>query len=130
MAVSEVTIRMPKESLAKWLAALRSGEYKQGKGSLKSHEGYCCLGVLQCALDGDVEYERYTIPMAKTPLELPTLKWLSARNIKFHAGPRNEQSHRQPYLPSWGTTTSVANDYEGASFLDIADAIELCAEGT
>jgi hypothetical protein len=36
----------------KWLAALRSGEYKQGKGYLKEIDGatgearYCCLGVL------------------------------------------------------------------------------------
>lgn len=32
----------------KWLAALRSGEYKQGKtGQLKDEKGgYCCLGVL------------------------------------------------------------------------------------
>lgn len=30
----------------KWLSALRSGEYKQTDGSLKTPEGYCCLGVL------------------------------------------------------------------------------------
>ena len=41
-----------KEEIAKrWVAALRSGEYKQGKGWLRrvSSEGaseYCCLGVL------------------------------------------------------------------------------------
>jgi hypothetical protein len=29
-----------------WVAALRSGEYKQGKGQLKTPEGnFCCLGV-------------------------------------------------------------------------------------
>lgn len=31
----------------KWLRALRSGEYKQGRGSLKTRAGnFCCLGVL------------------------------------------------------------------------------------
>jgi hypothetical protein len=31
----------------KWVDALRSGKYKQGKGSLRSANGaYCCLGVL------------------------------------------------------------------------------------
>lgn len=34
----------------KWVAALRSGEYKQGVGMLKLRDGddllYCCLGVL------------------------------------------------------------------------------------
>jgi hypothetical protein len=30
-----------------WISALRSGEYKQGKGTLRTAEGkYCCLGVL------------------------------------------------------------------------------------
>jgi hypothetical protein len=41
----------------KWVKALRSGKYKQGKGYLRADEGdgecYCCLGVLanEC-LDG------------------------------------------------------------------------------
>src|ERR1700722_19140718 len=33
---------------AKWVAALRSGEYKQGDGKLhnRTDDSYCCLGVL------------------------------------------------------------------------------------
>lgn len=30
----------------RWVKALRSGEYKQGRYALKSTTGYCCLGVL------------------------------------------------------------------------------------
>lgn len=30
----------------KWVDALRSGEYQQATGKLKSQEGFCCLGVL------------------------------------------------------------------------------------
>jgi hypothetical protein len=30
----------------RWVRALRSGKYMQGKGKLKSDRGYCCLGVL------------------------------------------------------------------------------------
>lgn len=30
----------------KWINALRSGEYKQGREKLRSPNGYCCLGVL------------------------------------------------------------------------------------
>lgn len=30
----------------KWLNALRSGDYKQEQGKLRSDEGFCCLGVL------------------------------------------------------------------------------------
>lgn len=32
--------------LADWLAALRSGKYKQIKHKLHGPDGYCCLGVL------------------------------------------------------------------------------------
>jgi len=31
---------------AQWIAALRSGEYQQTVGRLRSSTGYCCLGVL------------------------------------------------------------------------------------
>lgn len=31
----------------KWVAALRSGEYKQCRGRLKRGDSYCCLGVLR-----------------------------------------------------------------------------------
>lgn len=31
---------------ALWVAALRSGEYQQGMGQLKTKGGFCCLGVL------------------------------------------------------------------------------------
>lgn len=37
---------MNQEIKAKWVAALRSGEYEQGRNYLKGAEGYCCLGVL------------------------------------------------------------------------------------
>ncbi len=30
----------------KWIEALRSGKYKQTKGTLKDETGFCCLGVL------------------------------------------------------------------------------------
>ena len=29
-----------------WIAALRGGEYVQGKNRLRSRDTYCCLGVL------------------------------------------------------------------------------------
>ena len=44
---------MNKEIMQKWVAALRSGKYKQTDGKLRSYEpdecgkySYCCLGVL------------------------------------------------------------------------------------
>lgn len=34
------------EVKAKWIAALRSGEYQQGNGCLHQDGKFCCLGVL------------------------------------------------------------------------------------
>lgn len=43
---------MDKELKAKWVAALRSGEYVQGHGRLRDvNDHYCCIGVL-CKLMG------------------------------------------------------------------------------
>ena len=49
---------MNPEIKKQWVAALRSGEYRQGQGSLCAEGfdgfGYCCLGVLvDTVFDGD-----------------------------------------------------------------------------
>jgi hypothetical protein len=31
--------------IEKWIAALRSGKYKQARGIMKNADGFCCLGV-------------------------------------------------------------------------------------
>lgn len=38
--------KMDPELKAKWLDALRSGNYKQARGQLAIGGGFCCLGVL------------------------------------------------------------------------------------
>lgn len=38
--------RNQKEVVKKWLAALRSGSYRQGRGKLRRGDEFCCLGVL------------------------------------------------------------------------------------
>ena len=50
---------MKKEYRDRWVAALRSGDYIQGQGSLKNGDKFCCLGVL-CdilAKELDVDWE-------------------------------------------------------------------------
>lgn len=45
-------VKMDPELKAKWVKALRSGEYRQGRGTLRDTEGrYCCLGVF-CVVAG------------------------------------------------------------------------------
>lgn len=38
--------KMNADVKAKWVAALRSGNYEQGEGALQTVNGFCCLGVL------------------------------------------------------------------------------------
>lgn len=40
-----IDMKLDKEVKAKWVEALRSGKFKQGKGKLKYGDNYCCLGV-------------------------------------------------------------------------------------
>jgi hypothetical protein len=37
--------KLPKQFKRKWVAALRSGKFKQAQKSLYNNGGYCCLGV-------------------------------------------------------------------------------------
>lgn len=57
---------------AKWVEALRSGEYPQTTHYLKDHRGYCCLGVL-CEIQGaDFEAieQRYgSLSLSQSPPE-------------------------------------------------------------
>lgn len=46
---------MKKEVAMKWVAALRSGKFKQGHGVLHSGDKFCCLGVL-CDISGQGEW--------------------------------------------------------------------------
>lgn len=46
ITISPSERKMPEELKTKVLAALRSGEYKQGVGQLSNGDSYCCLGVV------------------------------------------------------------------------------------
>ncbi len=47
---------MKQDVAEKWVKALRSGEYEQGKYVLRTTDGrYCCLGVL-CKLEPSLEW--------------------------------------------------------------------------
>lgn len=45
---------MINDNAKKWLAALRSGEYQQGRGALCRADRFCCLGVACAVYQKDV----------------------------------------------------------------------------
>lgn len=123
-------IRMKREDAKKWLAALRSGEYKQGKQTLRTSDNkFCCLGVLQHCLTGSVE--TYSGPNSDEALSLPTPTWLEKHDIEFTK--KDGIVCQWPWLSKLKMGAVSANDgtdplspkhVENKTFEEIADAIE------
>lgn len=122
---------MNKEIKTQWLAALRSGEYQQGKGSLRGKNNeFCCLGVL-CDIavkngvipeprlvKGSTVYQYGGIGELFETLHLPKTvqEWAELPN----SNPRVESK-----TLFRGGTLAYLND-QGATFEQIADLIEEC----
>ena len=98
---------MNKEVKEKWVAALRSGKYKQTRGTLKDKTGYCCLGVL-CEATNSRKWHGYSL--------LP-------RHIMKKAGLQNECGTYVEYKNGQTLLTDL-NDNRKLTFNDIADIIE------
>lgn len=121
------------ENAKKWVAALRSGEYEQGKDALQSTAGYCCLGVA-CAV-----YEKEVGPVQKGWDGRFRGKTLYPhKNVLDWLGLRDESGDfRGDYFPGLVDddgydpkcdSLAEAND-AGATFSEIADFIESEPEG-
>lgn len=50
---------MDAEIKRKWIKALRSGTYKQGRNQLRKGDAYCCLGVLCDVTTGTFNYSQF-----------------------------------------------------------------------
>jgi hypothetical protein len=65
-------------NVKKWVAALRSGEYKQGKFSLRNDDGFCCLGVA-CDLyakEHNLLWNGYDFMNNSNVLPMQVMRWL------------------------------------------------------
>ncbi len=94
----------------KWIAALRSGKYQQGKYNLRKESSFCCLGVL-CDISGKMEWKTdttgstiFSYDKQKASLPESILGWADLR------------SYQQEPL--------VDRNDGGKSFSEIADYIE------
>ena len=96
------------EQIDNWIAALRSGNYPQATGCLRSDNGYCCLGVL-ADLNG-AEWIR----MAK----------LSRFNAKFGEDEYVSSIPDTFLTARWINRLIDLNDCKHAPFSEIADFIE------
>ena len=104
--------KMDPELKAKWIAALRSGKYRQAKSSLrrrisKSVVGYCCLGVA-CNIVSNRKWHR-------SDESVEMFDWGDVRYYTDHLD----------FLDGKAIETLITmNDGEDASFDDIADWVE------
>jgi len=100
----------------KWLAALRSGDYKQTKEALRDEEGFCCLGVL-CDVHRIENKKRWQKGFnyydENTILPHEIVNWAGLKNCN----PGIEDSS------ICISTLADLND-EGKTFKEIADIIE------
>ncbi len=114
---------MNKAIKQKWIAALRSGEYKQGKNRLRTNKNgktsFCCLGVL-CNLHAQAhptiaatQTNSKVYLSNKDVLPLPVLNWAG---LTRRQGARVMINGEYKYL-------TEHND-GGCTFAEIADAIE------
>jgi hypothetical protein len=147
---SHYKTRMPMEVKAKWLAALRSGEYRQGYGGWLCDDvgQHCCLGVLEHALDHKIE--RYAGSTDTPSVQLPSFDWLDDHNITSTKGtsykdikpcndfyfflpessrPKGFDSSKDCDEGNGFFCASNLNDVYAYSFAQIADLVEEQVEG-
>lgn len=108
---------MKPEIKARWVAALRSGDYKQGTGDLRKGNSFCCLGVLCQIFSVETGTKWHSdgvvFNMLGEDVILP-------REVSEWAG---IQRSYNPELSNGETLTTI-NDDMGWSFEQIANAIE------
>jgi hypothetical protein len=107
----------------KWVDALRSGDYKQGKHYLRSgDDSFCCLGVL-CDIMG--------LPTSKQDGQGPYAYESKGGNYTAYLSPTIiEQVGLNNVTGRINTGASLANMNDaGSSFEDIAAVIEAAPEG-
>ena len=106
---------MTKIPYKEWVEALRSGDYKQTKETLKGElpeggVGYCCLGVLAEIMGYELEVERYAGD--------------GENMLYYREGPKHIYEKFQYHIgESLVKELMTHNDY-GMSFKEISDIIE------
>ena len=102
----------------KWLQALRSKEYEQGRGCLKEHDKFCCLGVLTDLYiqENNLDWSSHSENLFYEGLPVPDSFVCSWAGLEY-ANP--EIKIDKPFADS----LAEMNDH-GYSFEEIADVIE------
>lgn len=107
-------MKPPIRQLKKWIAALDSGEYKQGKSEMQGYKGYCCLGV-GC---------KVIIPKMKQQLDFNG-RLIGTHPISQRHAPKWLININSDFTYKTGQSLIGLNDIEGYTFSEIATLLEL-----
>ena len=120
---------MNKEVKQQWVAALRSGEYKQGKNALRrQYEGedaeFCCLGVLcDLAVKAGV-VKAHQVDGAHTGYGENKNTALLPVEVQEWSGVNEAGEFKTGDEPFMRDALTAYNDFLGKTFNQIADVIE------
>jgi hypothetical protein len=105
---------------ARWLAALRSGEYEQGRGYLHPGSTFCCLGVL-CDLHAKATGREWDDSCKPSALYLDSNHTLPIEVVRW-AGLEQRDPDAGTYRLS--EYNDGSNGVTARSLTEIADLIE------
>lgn len=116
-----------KEIRAEWVRMLRSGEFKQGRGSLRTNNNkFCCLGVLcEFAVAQGVIEAPFSVRGRGASAYRYGFDWqVLPREVQQWVGLQAPQGiFKVPETEVGNCSLSARND-RGATFEEIADLIE------
>lgn len=138
--MTEPSVKLPEDFVDTWVAALRSGDYKQGKSCLRCEvrgdDRWCCLGVvtdlaIKAGVLRCVAWERRDPEEDPDGAMFPRAVYGIRSSLYGHANAVSTMPP-EPLLVALGIEPfagllASAND-RGVSFLDIADTIELAMQ--
>jgi hypothetical protein len=114
------------DNAKKWVAALRSGEFEQGRGYLQpSQDKHCCLGVaceIYMRSGGNITTKEFVADGCKTVISHSGRKTDLPWRVKRWLGLRKSEGY-------YGTSSLVSANDHGMTFTEIADLIESEPEG-
>lgn len=114
-----ITPEQRQELRKRWVEALRSGKYVQGKGCLEEHGKNCCLGVLCRVFDG---MHPGVISIMNSDFRPGAIRFdnkdgIAPQPVAYAIGLRKLNG-------SFGNTSLTELNDTGKSFSEIADLIE------
>jgi len=127
---------MDRDLMKKWVKALRSGKYKQGKQVLQNAKGeFCCLGVLADILGQETRgSEASCVITYEFPKELecfdtwPLQGGFGNPRIKLTSKEEYDLNKRSKFNNFWRAATLADLNDNNFTFKRIADIIERNAD--